>query len=44
MNGMKVLVSKNKKDWKRVGTAIKYTMMNLGDGRVTYSMEFIYEV
>ena len=44
MNGMKVLVSKNRKDWKRVGTAIKYSMVNLEEGRVSYSMEFIYEI
>ena len=43
MKGMKVLASTNETNWRRVGTAIKYTRINLGEGRVSYSMEFIYE-
>ena len=50
MKGMKVLVSSSegqpnsKSEWKRVGTAIQYKKVSLGEGRESYSMEFMYEV
>ncbi len=43
MKGMKVLVSKDKKEWKRVGTAIKYFKVTLKGGKWSYAMEFIFQ-
>lgn len=33
MSGMKVLVSTDQVEWKRVGTAIKYNRVSLREGR-----------
>lgn len=33
MSGMKVLVSTDQVEWKRVGTAIKYNRVSLRDGK-----------
>lgn len=33
MSGMKVLVSNDQVEWKRVGTAIKYNRVSLRDGK-----------
>lgn len=48
MKGMKVLVSTSegpsaaRSEWKRVGTAIQYKKVSLGDGKDSYAMEFLY--
>ena len=43
MKGMKILVSKDKNEWKRTGTAIKYSRIGLREGKSSYAMEFIYD-
>ena len=44
MKGMKILMSKDQKEWKRVGTAIRYFKMSLKEGKTSYAMEFIIEL
>ena len=44
MQGMKVLISENNGEWRRLGTSIRYFKMSIDSERVTYAMEFIYEL
>ncbi len=36
MEGMKILVSTDQIEWKRIGTAIKYNRIGLRDGKDSY--------
>lgn len=38
MQGMKILVSENNSEWKRVGTAIKYYKIAMNNGQNTYAL------
>jgi hypothetical protein len=44
LDGMKVLMSRDNLEWKRVGIAINYQKVQIGEEKSTFMMEFIHEI